>query len=72
MGWTLGEVARQPRSLTWACMRKVQHPSFEEASAHVRAVERDYGKDGEPLSAYKCDRCGLWHVGRVRRSARGA
>jgi hypothetical protein len=48
-------------------MRKKQHPTFEEASAHVRAVERNYGKDGEPLSAYKCDRCGLWHVGRVRR-----
>ena len=63
MGWTLGEVARN-HSLTWTCLKKVPHASFEEASAHIRSVERDYGTDGDPLVPYRCDRCGQWHVGR--------
>ena len=63
MAWTLGEAARN-HSVTWTCLRKVAYATFEEASAHVRSIEGSYGWDGDPLTQYKCDRCGQWHVGR--------
>lgn len=42
---------------------KIRHATRDDAHAHIVSLKRDGKRSGE-TTAYKCDACGGWHVGR--------
>lgn len=63
--------AKRDYSPERSCSTKVRYPNWAEAEATVRRIvdenidagrtERSVG-----LSAYRCERCGAWHIGHSR------
>jgi hypothetical protein len=47
------------------CFGKIGYPSRAEAE-QVRRCVRERRNDGVTLSAYHCDKCGKFHIGRGR------
>lgn len=54
-----------------ACDGKVRYPSQRAAQAAIGRLRRNTGATGW-FSAYKCDRCGMFHFGHAPRHVRQA
>lgn len=67
-----GELARAAArqaapDLAAGCTRKAGHPTLpaaRQAAARTRRYNLDHGRPARLPDVYRCELCGLWHLGR--------
>ncbi len=62
---TLSRAARLRRKIARSCGSKHRYKSLARAERAVRKYAEDFPEVKQPLNAYQCEFCGLFHVGRT-------